>query len=80
MQIKEKFGTLRFYTGGGDQYTNGVLAMAECMSAVTCEECGDRGKVRTSGWHRTLCDEHAVAAGYSIEEENSDGTVEDTTD
>ena len=79
VQIKEKFGTLRFYTDGGDQYTRGVLAMAECMSAVTCEECGNCGKVRTSGWHRTLCDEHAVAAGYSIEEDDDDD-LENSTD
>lgn len=72
VQIKEKFGTLRFYTSGGDDYVYGVLAMAESMSAVLCEECGKPGITRTDGWHRTLCDEHALEAGYSLEVEGEE--------
>jgi hypothetical protein len=63
-QIKEKFGTLRFYYFGGDDYCHGVESMAESMSAVTCEVCGSPGKLRNGGWIRTLCDEHAKEAGY----------------
>jgi hypothetical protein len=63
-QIKEKFGTLRFYYFGGDDYCHGVESMAESMSAVTCEVCGSSGKLRNGGWIRTLCDEHAKEAGY----------------
>lgn len=63
-QIKEKYGTLRFYYNGGDEYIDGVVAMAETMSAVTCEECGAPGKLRGGGWSRTLCDEHANEQGY----------------
>lgn len=58
-QIKEKFGTLRFYYHGGDDYIRGLEAMADSMSSVTCEECGKPGKLRSGGWIRTLCDEHA---------------------
>ena len=58
-QIKEKFGTLRFYYHGGDEYIRGLDAMAESMSAVTCEDCGKPGKRRSGGWVRTLCDDHA---------------------
>ena len=58
-QVKEKFGTLRFYTDGGDDVTRGMVHMAESMSAVTCEQCGNKGKMREGGWIRTLCDEHA---------------------
>lgn len=58
-QIKEKFGGLRFYYNGGDSFIGGVVAMAEEMSYRTCEECGAPGKESTSGWIRTLCDEHA---------------------
>lgn len=57
-QIKEKFGSMRFYVYGGDDYTSGVVAMAESMSCVTCEECGDAGEARSGGWLRTLCDVH----------------------
>jgi hypothetical protein len=63
-QIKEKFGTLRFYYWGGDDYCRGVESMAESMSAVTCEVCGSPGKLRNGGWIQTLCDEHANEAGY----------------
>lgn len=58
-QIKEKFGTLRFYYHGGDDYIRGLEAMADSMSAVICEDCGKPGKLRTGGWVRTLCEDHA---------------------
>lgn len=57
-QAKEKFGTLRFYYEGGDEYIKGLVTMAEAMSEVTCEVCGDRGSLRTGGWLKTLCDHH----------------------
>lgn len=57
-QVKEKFGTLRFYISGGDEYIHGLVSMAESMSAVTCEECGSPGHRRDGGWIRTLCDKH----------------------
>jgi hypothetical protein len=59
VQVKEKFGTLRFYYSGGDDEISGMVRMAESMSARTCEECGNPGKVRDGGWISTLCDEHA---------------------
>ncbi len=58
-QVKEKFGTLRFYYSGGDDYISGLVHMAESISSCTCEICGDVGRLRTNGWHRTLCDKHA---------------------
>lgn len=61
LQVKEKFGTLRFYCSGGDDYTRGVLDMAEAMSGRTCERCGSPGKLRYDGWARTLCDQHLMA-------------------
>lgn len=59
-QVKEKFGTLRFYYIGGDDIIDGMVRMAESMSAVTCEECGAPGKTSGRGWLVTLCDEHAA--------------------
>lgn len=66
-QVKEKYGTLRFYYYGGDEYCSGVESMAESMSAVTCEVCGSPGKIREGGWVRTLCDEHAKESGYKMD-------------
>ena len=57
-QIKEKFGTLRFYYSGGDEYVSGAVSLAESMSGLTCEECGSIGERRSGGWIRTLCDTH----------------------
>ena len=57
-QVKEKFGGLRFYYRGGDEYISGLCAMAESMSYVTCEECGNPGKPSEGGWIRTLCTAH----------------------
>lgn len=55
-QIKEKFGTLRMYHSGGGDFAEGVIAMAEAMSAVTCERCGAPGKPNDGGWISTLCE------------------------
>jgi hypothetical protein len=57
-QVKEKFGTLRFYTSGGDRLIDGMIWFAESMSGRICEQCGKPAKLRNSGWIVTLCDEH----------------------
>jgi hypothetical protein len=57
-QVKEKFGTLRFYYQGGDDEISGMVRMAESMSAVTCEECGNPGTTGGQGWISTLCETH----------------------
>jgi hypothetical protein len=54
-QIKEKFGTLRFYYTGGDDYIDGMVRMAESMSGVICEGCGNVGERRDGGWVHTYC-------------------------
>lgn len=56
-QIKEKFGGLRVYFSGGDDYINGLVSMAESFSYKICEICGERGKPNKGGWISTLCDE-----------------------
>jgi len=60
-QVKEKFGTLRFYYTGGDEYIRGLVSMAESMSGVTCEVCGNPGTTEGPGWITTLCEEHRNA-------------------
>ena len=55
-QVKEKFGTLRFYYTGGDDHISGMVRMAESMSGVICEECSNPAKTgNDQGWVRTLC-------------------------
>ena len=71
-QVKEKFGTLRFYYSGGDDVIDGMVRMAESMSGVTCEECGSPGKRVGGGWITTLCEEHATARSIVYNEEGNE--------
>ena len=61
-QVKEKFGGLRFYTDGGDEYIRALIDDAESLSYRICEECGrmdnDVGRNR-KGWIQTTCRDHA---------------------
>jgi len=57
-QIKEKFGGLRFYYDGGDDYIEGLVAMAEDWANRTCEKCGKPGTKTVDGWVQTLCEKH----------------------
>ena len=54
-QVKEKFGTLRFYVGTSTADMQNRIGKAAEESAETCEECGEPGKLRTGGWLKTLC-------------------------
>ena len=56
-QVKEKFGTLRFYLDTYTEEAIEIIREAEEKSAVTCEGCGEAGKLREGSWLRTLCEE-----------------------
>ena len=45
VQVKSKFGQLRFYVEGGDDYIDGAIRMAEQMSLYTCQNCGRLKKI-----------------------------------
>ena len=70
MQVKEKFGGLRFYVHGGTEEHYNYINFAESMSYRTCEVCGAPGHVYTDGWHRTLCDVHAKEENRELEEQD----------
>jgi hypothetical protein len=58
-QVKEKFGGLRFYYTGGDDYIRGLVDFAETMSYQICEECGAQGcRSSKSGYIVTTCGNH----------------------
>ena len=75
-QIKEKFGGLRAYANGADEYIRGAIEMAESMSYITCEVTGEKGKLRKQrrddngepmpAWIKTLCDNEAEKEGYVV--------------
>ena len=68
MQVKEKFGGLRFYYNGGDEKIDGMVRMAESWAANTCETCGKPGRLRGRGWLYTACDEHTKEEDFGVEE------------
>ena len=57
LQVKEKFGTLRFYISQReDSLVNRTIAAKE-QSATVCQDCGGPGKwFEDGGWVATLCD------------------------
>lgn len=60
VQVKEKYGTLRFYLHGGNAAVSHYVEFAEYFSSRICEECGAPGDLRKDrGWLRTLCSKHA---------------------
>jgi len=60
VQVKEKWGGLRFYVDGGDSHISELIAKAEDESFNICESCGSKdnvttGTTRHSGWVRSIC-------------------------
>lgn len=58
-QLKEKFGGLTIYFNGPitPEITK-LVEQAENKSFMTCENCGEPGRLRTErSWIKTLCDE-----------------------
>ena len=60
VQVKEKYGTLRFYADGRNEKDAAIIGFAELLSGSICEKCGAmEGTTQTEGgWIRTLCPTH----------------------
>lgn len=59
LQVKEKFGELRFYVRLSSDYQDGLIKLACAMSAKTCEICGVTGSMWVSGgYFHTACQVH----------------------
>lgn len=66
-QIKEKFGTLRFYVSGADDTIFKWIDEAERRTSYTCEKCGKPASLHCRKgvfWIHTFCDDHATEYGY----------------
>ena len=72
-QIKEKFGTLRYYCAPSAEDPapelldafDAITDYAERASALTCERCGETGVLqRTRDWAKTLCSACGDILGY----------------
>lgn len=64
LQIKEKFGGLRFYYRlhhVDDMRAASIreaISLAEATSVRICEVCGEPGTIRRGDWVKTLCAAH----------------------
>jgi len=56
--VKEKYGTLRFYVFNCDENYLDFISSVEDESAHICEQCGKSGNVApVFGWYLCLCEE-----------------------
>ena len=53
VQVKEKWGSLRFYVCGGDDFIEGAISLAESLSHSICVQCGLKKEESSS--RRPLC-------------------------
>lgn len=64
VQVKEKFGTLRFYTNSGNKVIEELISMAEALTSCTCAKCGSNDNVKcTGGWVTYLCEKCMKESG-----------------
>jgi hypothetical protein len=63
LQVKEKFGGLRFYANYNSDAISTLIEAAAVESLYTCEMCGQPGKCRDNSRIQTLCDRHARTHG-----------------
>jgi hypothetical protein len=76
LQIKEKYGGLRFYVGGATDDIFDLIEEAEKKSYHICEVCGDDGKLsHHNHWYKTLCPSCAKKGGFSYGLPNGDDVV-----
>lgn len=60
MQVKEKFGGLRFYVDNSDDDIDNIIAKYENLSIETCDVCGKTGKRESvNRWLSVRCTEHS---------------------
>ena len=72
VQIKEKFGGLRFYIQNGSNEMYKRIVDAENQSYETCETCGEKGEIRRDiGWWMTLCETHYNEKKLKYEQRNT---------
>ncbi len=57
IQIKEKFGELRWYDGGAPKEVREIIEKYSLMSARICMNCGKPATRITKRWISPYCDE-----------------------
>lgn len=67
IEVKEKWGRLSIMWRGGNERIDELLATAEPLSELTCEQCGAYALLRKfeNGWYAMACAECAEERGGS---------------
>jgi len=80
-QLKEKFGTGRWYLSAGTDEMHDLVQAWEAETENICEQCGNGGKIRGRGWYYTSCFKHSkeedrdsleIVEEASMHKENND--------
>jgi hypothetical protein len=59
-QVKEKYGTIRFYMDYYNEEIEKAIDEARIESSITCEVCGKNGKLQGTYWYKTVCEDHQL--------------------
>lgn len=71
-QIKEKYGSLRWYAYGDTEDTLKIISKYENISENTCIVCGNPATYRSTGWICPYCDEHKPDGSIKISSKETD--------
>jgi hypothetical protein len=67
VQVKEKFGSLRFYVDQPSLAVEAAIATAALKSLQTCALTGRPGRLHQhNGYYQTLCSEKAHELGFEL--------------
>jgi hypothetical protein len=69
-QVKEKFGTLRFYVESATEECMTIINIFEHLSSRVCEVCGTMQDVKltsVNNWSMTRCPQHIPGEGTKYE-------------
>lgn len=72
MQVKEKYGGLRWYWGINKNEIRAIVDEVEKRSYKICETCGKLGNLRGNNWFYVSCDEHKDVNDPDILESDED--------
>lgn len=82
MQIKEKFGSLRWYDNFSTKKVSEIIDKYEHISMKTCIVCGKPATYISNGWISPYCDKHIENKSYATpidEYYGNDDTEDDST-
>ena len=74
-QVKEKYGTLRFYITG-DERLEALVDEAENQSETTCEVCGEPGVLESDGWYAVRCEQHTSTHNKRVDPAEQEAIVQ----